>query len=72
MTPVTELIRIQRAASRSRASADQSAFPAARKAPNSSASQRRPSDRQLVAMLLPKSPPMTAMTDCLRRCNRTG
>ena len=71
MTTMAQLVSVERARSRAGTRADQRAFAAASEAPNSGAAQARSGYCQLVTMLLPESPSVTAMTHRLGRRDRS-
>src|SRR5437016_3751073 len=72
MTPMAQLVGIESTPARAGARADQRALLATRQAANACAAECRPGDRQLVAMLLPKTAAVTTMTDRLRRADRAS
>ena len=78
MTPMPQLVRVESTPGRAGARADQRALLASCEAADASATERRPGDRQLITMLLPKTPFVAVITMSgdsrsvcrLRRCNR--
>jgi len=73
MTPMAKLVGVESAASRAGTRADQRALLASGETANAGAAERRPGNRQLVAMLSPETAAVTAaMTHRLRGSNRAG